>query len=289
MSKSEQTAGSQDVASSETVQRRGEVLVALMPSLLDFAIAQEQHWYRIPATSVKKWLSSAWPPRWLAFYAPKVFGPAAFAINCFAPVIDIRSAYRWQLFPDEPHDEKSERLYHQVVLGPLQTLERPIRSYRLRRITFIPTTWSHFTSATEINDLYHGNPIEDMLWHELKRLQIPAERQEEIQTKSGFYFLDFAIHCAKGDIDLETDGDTWHANPKKAQADNTRDNELEVCGWHVLRFRSQIIKEQMAAYCIPKVVKEINNCGGLAREEGTAARKINLAAPPGSYQPSLLD
>jgi len=47
--------------------KRGEVLVAIMNNKLDFAILREQGWYRIPVSSVKKWLKERWPPKYLAF------------------------------------------------------------------------------------------------------------------------------------------------------------------------------------------------------------------------------
>lgn len=268
--------------------RRGEVLVAIVPNLLDFAILREQHWYRIPVDSAQKWIGQAWPPEWLATYQPKVFGSEAYRVNYVARVLDIREVPRLVLFPDSPVDERSSHLYYQLLVEPLRLLPRPIPGQRQRRITFIPTTWQRLIAAEEINDLYHGSSIEELLWREFKRLQIRVERQEEVQTKSGFYFLDFAIHCATGGIDVETDGDAWHANPDRAGKDNLRDNELEVAGWHLLRFRAQAIKEQMAEYCIPRIVKEINNCGGVA-EDGGRSRKIDLSAPAGLHQPSLFD
>ena len=79
-------------------------------------------------------------------------------------------------------------------------------------------------------------------------------------------FLDFAIYCASGKIDVETDGDQWHANPEKAELDNLRDNDLESAGWHSLRFTERQIREQTAEYCIPKIVETINNLGGLEEE-----------------------
>ncbi len=45
---------------------RGEVLVAILNNLLDFAVARDQHWYRIPTSSVHKWLKGRWPPEWVA-------------------------------------------------------------------------------------------------------------------------------------------------------------------------------------------------------------------------------
>jgi hypothetical protein len=60
---------------------RGEVLVAIINSRLDFVKALEAHWYRIPVSSQEKWLKDRWPPRWLALYQTKTFGKEAYAIN----------------------------------------------------------------------------------------------------------------------------------------------------------------------------------------------------------------
>jgi hypothetical protein len=38
------------------VPSRGELLVAILNNLLDFAVARDQQWYRIPVSSVEKWL-----------------------------------------------------------------------------------------------------------------------------------------------------------------------------------------------------------------------------------------
>ncbi len=217
---------------------RGELLVAIINDREDFALARDQHWYRIPVSSVDKWLKNRWPPQWLAFYQTKVFGDEAFSINYYAQVLDVRQVYRRQLFPDRPRDEKANRRYYQLILGPLQKLPQPIFSRRLRRIVFIPTTWQKFAGALEINDLYDESPLEDRLWAELKRLRISAERQEFVQVKERSYALDFAIYCSSGNLNLETDGDTWHSSPERIQQDNLRDNDLTTAGWEHLRFNT---------------------------------------------------
>jgi hypothetical protein len=63
---------------------RGEVLVAILPDLSDLTIAREQHWYRIPVSSVKKFLKERWPPDWLAFYQPKVFQAEQYSVRYYA-------------------------------------------------------------------------------------------------------------------------------------------------------------------------------------------------------------
>ena len=65
---------------------RGEVLVAIVNNLEDMRLACEAGWYRIPVTSVHKWLRDRWPPRWLAFYQTKVFGLEAHAVNYYAAI-----------------------------------------------------------------------------------------------------------------------------------------------------------------------------------------------------------
>jgi hypothetical protein len=178
--------------------KRGEVLVAIINNKPDFAILHQQRWYRIPVASARKWLKDCWPPRWVAFYQTKAFGHEAYSVRYFARVLQIKQAFRWQLFGDEPESPKNTRLYHKLILDEIRQRPQPILSRRWRRITFIPTTWTKFINATEINDLYDESPLEDRLWAALKRREIPAERQEFVTVDQGNYFLDFAIYCDQG-------------------------------------------------------------------------------------------
>jgi len=184
----------------------GELLVAIMNDKRDFAIAEQQNWYRIPVGSARKWLKGRWPPHWIAFYQTKVFGPEAYSVRYYARIVEIRTVTRQQLFPSEPENPKSDRQYFQMIFTPLQKLPEPILSRRWRRIVFIPTTWQKFIRATEINDLFDDSPLEDRLWTEMKRHKIPAERQLFTTVKRQNYALDFAVFCDKANIDVETDG-----------------------------------------------------------------------------------
>jgi very-short-patch-repair endonuclease len=263
------------------------VLVAIMNNRLDLALAREQHWYRVPIASVEKWLKGTWPPRWLAFYQTKVFGDEAFGVRYYAQVMDIRQVSRRELFPDQPQDEKAKRRYYQLLLGPLQQRLEPIASRHWRRITFIPTTWSRFEQAVEINDLYQGSTLEERLWRQLKLLNIPAERQEFVTVKGHNYALDFAVYCTKGKIDIETDGDIWHTGREHAPRDNVRNNDLGTAGWTVLRFSTLQITEQLADYCLPMIVRSINALGGV--DEGNAAGRRVSADPEAPTQRALFD
>jgi very-short-patch-repair endonuclease len=241
---------------------RGQVLVAIMNKKADLGILQEQGWYRIPVANAPK----RWPPRWLAFYQTKVFDDEAFAVNYYGLVHHIRIVRRHDLFPNELPNPKSDRQYYQIFLQSLERRPVPIYSRRWRRIIFIPTTWQKFSQAVEINDLFDESPLEDRLWAELKRLKMAAERQWALPLGETWYMLDFALFCAKGQIDVETDGDNWHADRARIPEDNRRDNALQAAGWHVLRFNGRQIRESLSDYCVPPIAETINILGGLADE-----------------------
>lgn len=270
------------------MSKSGELLVAIMNNQIDFSIARDRHWYRIPVDSVSKWLKNKWPPQWLSFYQTKAFQEKAHSIQYYSRVLKINIAKRWQLFPERPIEKNSDKLYYQLLIEPLKKLSKPIYSRRWRRIVFIPTTWEKFKVAMEINDLYEGSPLEDKLWAALKMLDIPAERQEYIKVRNKNYFLDFAIYCEKGKLNIETDGDKWHHTPEKAPQDNLRNNDLVTSGWQVLRFTGNQIHDQMSKYCIPKIVDEINNLGGVEIDKSTY-RRIDLGLPGTTFQQSFFD
>jgi very-short-patch-repair endonuclease len=268
---------------------RGEVLVAILNNKPDWEIACHQHWYRIPASSVDKFLKQRFPPQWLAFYQTKVFGDEAYAIRYYAQITRIAKATRSQLFPDCPRDRQSQKLYYKLEFNSLQQLPQPILSRRLRRLVFIPTTWEKFITAVEINDLWDESPLEDRLWAELKRLKIDAERQEYVKIKNKDYRLDFAIYCAEGKINIETDGDTWHSDKKQIPLDNERDNALETQGWRTLRFNTHHVREAMSDYCVPTIAENINRLGGIKTDEKSIPRKVETAQSGEWVQLNLFD
>ncbi len=146
--------------------------------------------------------------------------------------------------------------------------------HRKRLFVFIPITWAKFDQAVGINDLYDDSPLEDRLWAQLKRQKIAAERQWALKVSKAWYFLDFALFCRDGRIDVETDGDTWHADPERIPEDNRRDNALASAGWYVLRFNGHQIRESLTEYCVPKVTRMIERLDGLS-EEGLVSRTFH--------------
>jgi very-short-patch-repair endonuclease len=275
-----------------------EVLVAILPSTSDFAILNSEGWYRIPAAKAPR----RWPPRWLAFYQPKAFGEDAYCIRYYGEVENIQVVPRRELFPNEFPSAKSELAYYRIRLKSLQERTNPIPSLKPRRLVFIPTTWSKFNLAEQINDLFDDSPIEDMLWAELKQVKINAERQWDVQSKQHYYQLDFALFCNRGQLDVETDGDTWHAKRERIPLDNQRDNDLQSLNWHVLRFNGKQIREEASSYCMGKIEEVINRLGGLADESvvpriffpQSNAQQLSLFEQSGKYliddsEPSDLD
>jgi very-short-patch-repair endonuclease len=226
---------------------------------------------------------------WVAFYQTKVFGSEAYCIRHYARVLDVRERFRWQLFPDEPINEKTNRRYYQLMLSRLQQLPEPIFAHRWRRIVFIPTTWEKFTRAVEINDLYDESPLEDRLWAELKRRKIEAQRQFFVPVKKHRgYLLDFAIFCNGGKLDVETDGDTWHADPARIPLDNERDNALTGLGWSILRFNGLQVRESTTEHCIPQIIETVNRLDGLTAN-GLIPRPFDPERPDGPQQLTLFE
>ncbi len=261
-----------------TVSRRGQALVAVMNNLADWRIVREHHWYRIPVEKAPK----RWPPQWMAFYQTKVFGAEAYAIRYYAKVAHVMRVKRRDLFPDETANPKSDREYYQVFLENVAQLPAPIISYRLRLIVFIPTTYRKLMTATEINDLYDDSPLEDALWTELKKLNLRAERQYFLEHQHQWYALDFAVFCENGKVDIETDGDAWHALPERVPEDNRRNNALAAQGYQVLRFNTMQVQEEMVAYCVPRIIETVNRLGGIQDPDG--APRTNISTDDGTVQ-----
>ena len=130
------------------------VLVAIVPSLRDWALIQEEHWYRIPLARAPQRIAASY----LAFYHPACFTETRWTIPYYAPIERYRVAPRRALLPGEPNHPRAEALYYCLEIGDLIALPRPIPSARLRRLTFIMTTLSRLLSAREVSDLWLCEP-----------------------------------------------------------------------------------------------------------------------------------
>ncbi len=272
-----------------------ELLVALLRDKKDFSILQTEGWYRIPVMHTPK----RWPPDYIAFYQPRVFGENAFCIRYFGKVAQITQATRRELFPNEVESPISEKRYQRIQIVALEEVVSPIPARLARSVVFIPTTWRKFINANELNDLFDDSPLEDILWKELKKRNIPAERQWPVSIGNYAYQLDFAFFCNQGQLDVETDGDTWHLGAARVASDNQRNNAVAASGWHVLRFNTSQILEACAEYCIPQIQDTLNTLGGLVNDglvprkfinkDGASGQQLSLFEPGATYNADMED
>jgi len=263
---------------------KNDMLVALLPDPGDFAILRTKLWYRIPVGSTPR----GWPPDWLAFYQPKNFKDEAYRIQYYGQVEKIEEVSRRALFPNEIESARAEKRYHRVHLKSLERRPAPILSLRPRRLLFIPTTREKFERAEQINDLFNESPLEDVMWGALKQLAISAECQWRLEVVEKHYFLDFAVFCQHGFLNIEADGDTYHLKKDNVARDNVRNNALARMGWRVLRYNGDQIRDQMAEYCLREVQETINTLGGLS-DDGLVPRKFYTRGGESAQQLSLFE
>jgi very-short-patch-repair endonuclease len=233
------------------------VLIAVMTQRRDLEIARDQGWYRIPARHAP---AEGVGAPFLAFYQTKSFGPERWSINYLAPVSRWETVRRVDLFPQEPGHPQAQQSYYKVSLEPLVRLPHPVASRKLRRIAFIVTRWALLERATEINDLFHGNQLEERLWQVLKKAGIPAERHLTVREQRQSYVLDLAVFCRDGKLGVLCQGDT-------ATSDDPG-RWTQVCalagrGWAVLRFSLAEVEQNLPG-CLEAVERAVQRLGGAA-------------------------
>lgn len=251
-------------------RERLDTLVGVLPTKRDREILLRERWYRIPKDVRRP--RSPTVPEYLAFYEPARLTPTPGVIR-FAEVLSVSEATREELMPGQPSGTKSGRRYNRYDLGPIEELPRPIPLTRPRPLAFIGTSRRRLFSAESINDLFYKSPLEDLMWRALRRDKIPAERQWEERIRGRTFLLDFALFCHGGNIDVETDGDSYHVTPQSAAADNERNNLL-AGRWRVLRFTSAEITGRIDR-CVDQVKSVVNELKGLA-DDGLSPRRFSV-------------
>jgi hypothetical protein len=171
------------------------VLVAILNSQRDWALVQDESWYRLPAKHA--------PPGtpdfdWLAFYFTKNFGEDRWAIHYYAVIEGHELVARRDLIPTEPDHPRAGQWYYKLQLGPLQHKIPPIVSARWRRITFIVTTGDRFMEAVEINDLFEQESLAGQLYVKLREMGIEVEREWMVSEEGATYVVDLALPHADG-------------------------------------------------------------------------------------------
>ena len=235
-------------------------LIGIIPRKKLWETIQEEKWYHIPVGSAPHNISSI---KYLAFYFPECF-PKEYQeqIKYYAKVLKIDTKKRIQLFPKETEHENADKDYFKLYLGKIRELPEPIPNKKQRMIIHIPTSKQKLFTAKEVNDLWDTSPLEEKMYQALKKQGIATERQFYIKIDDKRYFLDFAIFCRQGKIDVEIDGEKYHTLPKALAKDRLRNNQLNSFGWQVLRFSGQEITHDIKD-CLFIIKKTINNLGGL--------------------------
>jgi hypothetical protein len=126
------------------------VLVCVVTRLADLERVRDQAWYRVPVGRTRVPLTADY----LAFYQTAAFDAERWAVRYLAAVHAVDLAYRYELIPDEPRHPRAATRYYRFSLGPLLRLPVAIPSRRLRRVTFIPTTFGQLLTANDIVDLW---------------------------------------------------------------------------------------------------------------------------------------
>jgi hypothetical protein len=140
------------------------VLVAVVNNQRDLEIARTRGWYRIPVKRAPKQVGADY----LAFYLTGHFPPEQrHRVLYYAPIRAYRLARRVTLLPDEADHPRAQESYFKIEIGPLQELDAPVVSEKLRRITFISTSLDRLLHAREIRDLWHKASYQETLWTEL--------------------------------------------------------------------------------------------------------------------------
>ncbi len=134
---------------------KARVLIAVITRVRDLQIAREQHWYRIPLATLPAQLAADY----LAFYQTAAFGAERWSVRYYAPILRYRITTRRELLPDEADHPRAAAEYYCLELGPLDTLPFAVPAARLRRVTFIATTFGQLRRARDVRELWH--PRED--------------------------------------------------------------------------------------------------------------------------------
>ncbi len=267
-----------------------EVLVALLPEPRDLELARERGWYRVRQAELAERIRGGLDQfGHLAFYQPDSFGPERRCVRYYAPILGRNRATRRELLPEEPDQPRAEQLYLRFDLGPLEEVARPIPASRGRRVLFIPTSWRRLALAEELNELFAGTPIEELLYRRLRELGLFPEREWPVtlldpdrrSRRPRHYFLDLALFCQQRNLDVECDGDSWHARRDRIPADNERHNLLEANRWHVMHFNTVQLRDKTED-TLALIREAVNRYGGALEPSGVVRRfRADGALGPG--------
>lgn len=140
------------------------VLVAVITRPRDLQIIREQSWYRIPLAHLPQRVAADY----LALYQTAAFGAERWSVRYYAPILRYRMAIRRELLPNESTHPRANERYYRLDLGPLAELPLPVPAARLRRVTFISSTFGQLRRARDVRELWHPDEdqqgLDDDIW-----------------------------------------------------------------------------------------------------------------------------
>jgi hypothetical protein len=148
-------------------------LVVVVNNRRDWQRVVVEGWYRIPLKHAPDPAAAAY----LAFYLTKPFGAAAWQVAYYAPVLRYTIVLRRELLPDEAAHPRAQEHYYRVAVGPVQRLARAVPSRRLRRITFIPTTFGRLCTAADVAELWNVDDAAEVLWTQFRDAALKATKR----------------------------------------------------------------------------------------------------------------
>jgi hypothetical protein len=188
-----------DCCSAGAEPAESTLLVVIMNSLADWEIVQTQGWYRLPLRRAPRQVAADY----LAFYHTAAFEDMKWSVRHYAPVQKVSVVRRRDLLPAQANHPRAGDWYLRFDLGPLQALERPLLSRRLRRVTFIHTTMQRLLQAEDVAELWLTPPLRERLWTEFNRQGIHAEQEASLGEDGEKRLCDFIIPCYAGGVTVE--------------------------------------------------------------------------------------
>ncbi|HOY27636.1 MAG TPA: DUF559 domain-containing protein [Flavobacteriales bacterium] len=264
---------------------QNHVLVAVLPSPKDLALALQAGWYRIPLATAPPLIREGKATH-IAFYQPLAFGEDRYTVRWYSAITSLAVRKRIEILPLEVHDPNAQKEYYVVGCAAMRQLDQPIRSKRPRRSVFFPTTLKRLFNATDINHLFNDSPLENLLWSAFIEADIPGERQFDVRIGKHWFKLDFAIFCKAMNLAIECDGDEYHMTNAGVERDKWRRNLLSAYGWQVIQLTSSKLRYEMPESL--SIVREaINRYGGLQDPDSDGG--FRYTHDPEDPQPRLFD
>jgi hypothetical protein len=185
------------------------VLIGVINRRVDFELARDQGWYRIPVESAPKYIDS----EYIAFYFSRNFEAKNGGIHYYAKQTGHELVRRRDLLPNEQGHPRADKLYYRISLGKLQEKTPPILNPTARPIVFVFTTWDRFVTASTIADLYSTSEFYvDRVSKVLNQKGVPVDssalwQDDELKTKIADLRRRLEILLARTDLSESEQGE----------------------------------------------------------------------------------